>query len=174
MIVVAAVGIAVNGITALLFARGRSRDINIRGAFLHMAGDAAVSAAVVAAGFVILWTGQQWIDPAMSLAVAVVIFWTSFRLLKESVRMSLAGVPSAIEVDEVQAALAALDGVTDVHHVHIWALSTTETALTAHLVAPRAGADQLLARARRMLHDDFHIGHCTLQLEGRDAQARDC
>ena len=107
MMIVAAVGIAVNGVTALLFARGREHDINIRGAFLHMAADAAVSAAVVFAGFVILWTGQQWVDPVMSLAVAVVILWGSIGLLKELVGMSLMGVPSGIDVDQVEAALAA-------------------------------------------------------------------
>lgn len=174
VIIVAAVGIAVNGITAMLFARGSRGDINIRGAFLHMAADAAVSAAVVAAGFVILWTGQQWVDPAMSIAVAVIIFWSSLGLLKESVRMSLAGVPSTIDVDTVESALGSLDGVSGVHHVHVWALSTTETALTAHLVAAHGGIDELLHRARRMLHDQFNIGHCTLQLEGSDAHDGDC
>src|SRR3954454_11217343 len=106
VIVVAAIGIAINGATALLFARGREHDINIRGAYLHMASDAAVSAAVVFAGLVILWTGQRWVDPVMSLAVAVVILWSSVGLLKESVWMSLAGVPSSIDVDLVEAELA--------------------------------------------------------------------
>ncbi|MEO8176198.1 MAG: cation diffusion facilitator family transporter [Sphingomicrobium sp.] len=171
---VAAVGIVINGLTALMFARGGSRDINIRGAFLHMAADAGVSAAVVLAGFVILRTGQLWVDPVMSLAVAVVIFWSSIGLLKESVWMSLAGVPSGIEVDQVDAALGALDGVVGVHHLHVWALSTTETALTAHLVVPERSSDELLARARKMLHDRFHIQHCTLQLELSDARDSHC
>jgi len=105
---VAAAGIVVNGLTALLFARGRGRDINIRGAYLHMAADALVSMAVVVAGLVIMWTGQQWVDPAMSLAVAVVILWSSIGLLKESVWMSLAGVPSGIDVYEVEATLSEL------------------------------------------------------------------
>lgn len=174
VVLVAAVGIAVNGITAILFARGSRRDINVRGAFLHMAADAGVSAAVVAAGLFILWTGMQWIDPAMSLAVAVVILGTSLGLLKESVRMSLAGVPSAIDVEAVENALASLDGVAGVHHVHIWALSTTETALTAHLVAPVGHAGDLISRARHMLGDRFHIGHCTLQLERQDERDLFC
>jgi cobalt-zinc-cadmium efflux system protein len=163
---VALVGIVINGGTALLFARGRHHDINIRAAYLHMAADAGVSAAVVAAGAMIVWTGQQWVDPATSLAVAVVILWSSIGLLKESVWMSLAGVPSGIELDQVEFALSELDGVETVHDLHVWPLSTTETALTAHLVAPDVGStDELLARARTMLHHRFHIEHCTLQVE---------
>jgi len=166
IMIVAGVGIVVNALTALLFARGREHDINIRGAYLHMAADAAVSAAVVFAGLVILWTGQRWVDPIMSLAVAVVILWGSIGLLKESVWMSLAGVPSSIDVDLVEAELAELEGVETVHDLHVWPLSTTETALTAHLVAPDvASTDALLQEARRMLHDRFRIEHCTLQIE---------
>ena len=173
VMIVAGIGIAVNGATALMFARGRHHDINIRGAYLHMAADAAVSAAVVFAGFVILWTGQQWVDPVMSLAVAIVILWSSFGLLKESVWMSLAGVPSGISLDDVETELARLDGVEAVHDLHVWSLSTTETALTAHLIAPAvAEAGPLLQAARRMLHDRFHIEHCTLQIER--AAVADC
>ena len=134
--IVAAAGILINGATALLFARGRERDLNIQGAYLHMVADALVSLAVVIGGLVILSTGQQWVDPAMSLAVAVVILWSSIGLLKESVWMTLAGVPKGIDVDEVAVALSELDGVETVHDLHIWPLSTTETALTAHLVTP--------------------------------------
>jgi cobalt-zinc-cadmium efflux system protein len=162
---VAAAGIVINGATALLFARGASHDINIRGAFLHMSADAAVSAAVVVAGFLILATGQQWIDPVMSLAIAAVIFWSSTSLLKESVWMSLAGVPAGIELDEVEAELASLDGVVAVHDLHVWPLSTTETALTAHLVAPAAESDLLLGKARDLLRTRFHIAHSTIQVE---------
>ena len=162
---VAAAGIVVNGATALLFARGRAHDINIRGAFLHMSADAAVSAAVVVAGFLILSTGQPWIDPVMSLAIALVIVWSSVSLLKEAVWMTLAGVPAGIELDEVEAALGALDGVTAVHDLHVWPLSTTETALTAHLVAPAAESDRLLAAARDLLRRRFHIAHSTIQVE---------
>ena len=166
VIIVAAVGIAVNGITAFLFSRGHQHDINIRGAFLHMMADALVSVAVVAAGLVILWTDQRWVDPVMSLAVAVIILWGSIGLLKESVWMSLAGVPAGINVDQVELELAALDGVETVHDLHVWPLSTTETALTAHLVAPGVDeADELLLAARSMLHDRFGIEHCTLQIE---------
>ena len=169
---VAAVGIVINGATALLFAGGRAHDINIRGAFLHMSADAAVSAAVVVAGFLILSTGQQWIDPVMSLAIAAVIVWSSLSLLKESMWMSLAGVPAGIELDEVEAELGSLDGVVAVHDLHVWPLSTTETALTAHLVAPAAEPDRLLGSARDLLRARFGIAHSTIQIE-RQAPA-DC
>ena len=175
VMIVAGVGIAINAATAMLFARGRDDDINIRGAYLHMAADAAVSAAVVVAGFAIFWTGQQWVDAAMSLAVAGVILWSSIGLLKESVWMSLAGVPSGIDVDIVEAALARLDGVETVHDLHVWPLSTTETALTAHLVAPDvASTDALLQAARAMLHDRFRIEHCTLQIERTHLEDTSC
>ena len=165
VIVVAAIGILVNGATALLFSRGREHDINIRGAYLHMAADASVSAAVVAAGFVILWTGQRWVDPAMSLIVSVVILWGSIGLLKESVWMSLAGVPAGIDSDQVEGALREIEGVDAIHDLHIWPLSTTETALTAHVVTQLAGEpDALLDRARLVLHG-FRIEHCTIQVE---------
>jgi cobalt-zinc-cadmium efflux system protein len=175
VMIVAAVGIAVNGITALLFARGREHDLNIRGAYLHMASDAAVSLAVVFAGLVILWTGQRWVDPVMSLAVAVVILWGSIGLFKESVWMSLAGVPSGIDADLVEAALGEVEGVDAVHDLHIWPLSTTETALTAHIVTPHAGdPDELLARARTVLQG-FRIEHCTIQVERHHpADHKDC
>jgi len=176
VILVAAIGIAINGATAMLFSRGREHDINIRGAYLHMASDAAVSGAVVFAGFVILWTGQRWVDPVMSLAVAFVILWGSIGLLKESVWMSLAGVPAGIDVDQVEMALVELDGVEAVHDLHVWPLSTTETALTAHIVTPQAGEpDGLLESARRLLHDRFRIEHCTIQVERHHgAHHRDC
>jgi len=172
---VAAVGLVVNGATAWLFARGAQGDINVRGAFLHMAADAAVSLAVIFSGLVILWTGQKWVDPAMSLAVGVVILWSSFGLLKESVWMSLAGVPLGIDVDEVEAALAELDDVEAVHDLHVWPLSTTETALTAHIVTSVADyPDDLLARARAVLQR-FKIDHCTIQVERHHPpEHRDC
>ena len=175
MIWVAAAAIAVNLVTALLFARGRAHDLNIRAAFQHMAADAAVSAAVVLAGFVILWTGQRWVDPAMSLCVAAVILWSSVALMRESVGMSLMGVPSGIDLEEVQRTLAELPGVATVHDLHVWPLSTTETALTAHLVAPDVpSTDDLLQAARATLHDRFHIGHCTLQIEREHLEDTAC
>ena len=163
MIWVAAVAIFVNLVTALLFARGRAHDINVRAAFQHMAADAAVSAAVVVAGFVILWTGQDWVDPVMSLVVALIILW------------GVMGVPSGIDLDHVRSALGDLAGVETVHDLHVWPLSTTETALTAHLVAPEVpSTDELLQSARAMLHDLFHIEHCTLQIERAHLEDTHC
>jgi cobalt-zinc-cadmium efflux system protein len=175
VVAIAAIGILVNGGTALLFASGREHDINIRGAYLHMASDTLVSLAVVFSGFVILWTGQRWVDPVMSLAVAVVILWGTIGLLKESVWLSLAGVPSGIDVDQVEAALSRLEGVEAIHDLHIWPLSTTETALTAHIVTRQADyPDELLTRARAVLHS-FRIEHCTLQVEREHpADHKDC
>jgi cobalt-zinc-cadmium efflux system protein len=175
MIWVAAAAILVNLVTAMLFARGRRQDINARAAYLHMAADAAVSAAVVFAGLVILWTGEQWVDPAMSIVVAVVILWGSIGLLKEAVGMSLMGVPEGIELEQVEAELLRIDGIDTVHDLHIWPLSTTETALTAHLVAPAiSSTDALLKTVRHMLHDRFAIEHCTLQVERIHLEDTDC
>lgn len=175
VMIVAGIGILINGMTALLFARGRHHDINIRGAYLHMVADAAVSAAVVIAGLLILWTGRLWIDPVISLIVAAVILWGTFGLLRESVGMSLMGVPSGIALNEVETALAELPGVETVHDLHIWPLSTTETALTAHIVAPAVDStDSLLEGARRMLHDRFAIEHCTIQVERVHLEDTDC
>lgn len=175
MMWVGAIAIVMNGATALLFARGRASDINVRAAFQHMAADAAISAGVVVAGALILWTGKEWIDPAVSILVSLVILWGSTGLLKEALGMSLMGVPAGIELDEVLNALARLDGVETVHDLHIWPLSTTENALTAHLVAPDIGStDDLLTAARRMLHDRFEIEHCTLQVERIHLEDTDC
>jgi cobalt-zinc-cadmium efflux system protein len=163
---VAGVGIVVNGITAWLFARGRKGDINIRGAYLHMASDAVVSAGVVAAGLAILWTGAGWIDPAVSLVIAGIILWQTWGLLAESVEMSLAAVPRTVDYDDVAAALMAMDGVERIHDLHIWPMSTTETVLTVHLVVCGAHpGDRFLTETAKMLHDRFEIGHATVQVE---------
>ena len=164
--IVAGIGIAVNLATALLFARGRKGDINIRGAFLHMAADAAVSAGVVVAGLIIWQTGFAWIDPAVSIIIAVIVFWQTWGLLREAVEMSLAAVPRGVDYDAVGAALLALPGVSDAHDLHIWPMSTTETVLTAHLVIPAGHpGDAFLADAQTMLTKRFGIGHATLQIE---------
>jgi cobalt-zinc-cadmium efflux system protein len=127
-------------------------------------------------GLVILWTGQFWIDPVMSLVVAGLILWSCIGLLRQSLRMSLAGVPPGIREEEVQGALAALEGVDAVHDLHVWALSTTETALTAHIVTSRADyPDALIASAQAVLHARFNIGHCTIQVERHHADDhQDC
>lgn len=169
MMAVAGVGIVVNAATAMLFARGRRSDINVRGAFLHMAADAAISAGVVLAGLLILLTGAVWIDPTISLAIVVVIVMGTWGLLKDSIRMILDAVPATIDIGEVEAALAALPGVARVHDLHVWPLSTTEAALTAHLVMPEGhpGDGFLLRLQERMAHD-FGIQHCTIQIELAD------
>jgi cobalt-zinc-cadmium efflux system protein len=166
VMVVAAIGIAVNGGTALLFMRGGKSDINIRGAFLHMAADAAVSLGVVIAGLVILYTGWQWLDPVVSLAIAALIFWGTWGLLRDSVAMSLDAAPPNVPMPEVLAFLQACDGVADVHDLHVWPMSTTETALTAHLVMPQGHpGDAFLRETCEALRRKFGIGHSTLQVE---------
>ena len=167
---VAAVGIVVNGVTAWLFARGRKGDINIRGAYLHMAADAAVSVGVVVAGLLITLTGARWIDPVTSLAIVVVIFVGTWGLLKDSVAMSLDRVPQHIRPGEVEETLGRLDGVTKVHDLHIWSMSTTETALTAHLVMPAGSdGDHFLHDAADLLRKQFNICHATIQIERDEA-----
>lgn len=174
IIVVAAIGILINGATAMLFARGRKGDINIRGAYLHMAADAAVSAGVVIAGGVILWTGATWVDPVTSLVIGLVILLSTWSLLRDAVLMSLAAVPAHIDTDEVEAELQAMDGVAQVHHLHIWNMSTTETALTAHIVMPGGHpGDAFLAALQERLHARFHIGHSTIQIERGDGDCHD-
>ena len=166
VMIVAAIGIAVNGLTAWLFAKGRKGDINVRAAFAHMLGDAVVSAGVVVAGFVILQTGWTWLDPAVSLVIAAVIVAGTWGLLRDSLAMALQGVPPGVELDAVHARLAALPGVAEAHHVHIWPVSTTETALTAHLLCPAGHpGDTFLCDTAHMLEHDFGIGHATLQIE---------
>ncbi|PAX07103.1 cation diffusion facilitator family transporter [Sphingomonas lenta] len=163
---VAAVGIVINGLTAMLFARGRHGDVNIRGAFLHMAGDAAVSAGVVVAGLIVWRTGAAWIDPAVSLVIAGLIFWQTVGLLREAGEMALQAVPRDIDYDKVRMSLRTLPGVERVHDLHIWPMSTTEPVLTAHLVMPGGHpGDRFLGDAREMLHQRFGIGHATLQVE---------
>ena len=166
IIAVAAVGVVINLATALLFMSGRKSDLNIRGAYLHMAADAAVSLGVVIAGIGIYFTDWLWLDPAMSLTIAVVIVVSTWGLLGDSVRLALAGVPEEIEVERVRGFLAKLPGVSAVHDLHIWGMSTTETALTAHLVMPAGHpGDEFLSNAYSQLHGDFNIGHATLQIE---------
>ena len=165
MMAVAGVGILVNGFTAFLFMGGH-HDLNIRGAFLHMVADAAVSLGVVLGGFGILWTGANWIDPALSLVIAAVIIWGTWGLLRQSLALSLHGVPSGIALSEVRGVLERMPGVSGVHHLQVWAVSTTEAALTVHLVMPGGHpGDRFLAEAQHDLKERFGIGHSTLQVE---------
>jgi len=166
MMIVAGIGILINAGTAMLFARGRKHDINIRGAFLHMAADALVSLGVVVAGGVILLTGARWIDPLTSLAIVIVIAWGTWGLLKDSVKLGLNAVPGHIDETAVRRHLATLPGVTAVHDLHIWPMSTTEAALTAHLVIPGGHPGDVFLRT--MAHDleqHYGIGHATVQVE---------
>ena len=162
---VAALGIAINGATALLFMRGRDSDLNIRGAYLHMAADAAVSFGVVVAALVTIWTGWLWVDPAVSLVIAVVVLVGSWELARDSVNLALDAVPRDIQLPEVRDYLASLEGVSEVHDLHVWAMSTNETALTAHLVRPGATDDAFLHRVCAELSRRFNIQHPTLQIE---------
>lgn len=170
MILVAGVGIVINTATALMFMSGRKEDLNIRGAFLHMAADALVSVGVVVAGVLILFTGERWIDPVTSLVIVAVIAWGTWGLLKDSVRMGLHAVPEKIEEPAVRAYLGELPGVAAIHDLHIWPMSTTETALTAHLVMPDGHpGDAFLHDLAHELEHRFSIEHATVQVEtGRE------
>lgn len=166
VVIVALVGIAVNGVTTMLFAGGQKEDLNVRAAFLHMAADTAVSAGVVLGGLLILYTQWAWIDPALSLTIAVIIFWGTWGLLRESVDLSLDAVPTSIDPKKVKAFLESWAEVTEVHDLHIWPLSTTEPALTAHLVMPSHDCnDEEILRISQALTTEFGISHSTLQIE---------
>jgi cobalt-zinc-cadmium efflux system protein len=162
---VAGIGILINTGTALLFVKDQKDDLNIKGAFLHMAADAGVSAGVVLGGLGIKLTGAQWIDPALSFLIVIVIVYSTWGLLSNSVELALDKVPEGIDMKAVEAYLEKLPGVADVHHIHIWALSTTETALTAHLVVPDGHDDKFIHDTREVLSEKFNIGHATLQIE---------
>ena len=163
---VALTGVLINAATALLFMRDRKKDLNIRGAYLHMAADAAVSVGVVIAGIGIVYTGWLWLDPVVSLAIAVVILLGTWGLLRESVRLALHAVPEGVDAAAVEQYLAGLRNVREVHDLHIWGMSTTDTALTAHLVMPGGHpGDDFLAEAAHDLEHRFNIGHATLQVE---------
>jgi len=167
VMVVAAIGIAVNGFTAWLFMpRGERHDLNLRGAYLHMAADALVSLGVVIAAALFIWTGWTWLDPAISLVIAVVILLGTWDMLRHSLRLSLDGVPASIELDEVSDYLSGLPGVSAIHDLHVWAMSTSETALTVHLIMPDGQPDNdFLCRIANALHDKFDIDHTTIQVE---------
>ncbi len=166
VIAVAAAGVVVNAGTAMLFLRGHREDLNIRGAFLHMAADAGLSAGVVLAGVIIVFTGAAWVDPLTSLLIAAVILVSTWGLLRDSVNLAIDAVPEGVDAAAIEAYLQALPGVHTVHDLHVWGMSTTETALTAHLVRPGvADDDALLARVSRELRERFGIAHATLQVE---------
>lgn len=172
VIAVAAIGVAINTATALLFLRGRHDDLNIRGAFLHMAADALVSLGVVIAGFIILYTGWLWLDPVVSLTIALVIVFSTWGLLKDSVHLALHAVPEGLPAGDVKAFLENLPGVSEIHDLHIWGMSTTETALTVHLVIPAGHpGDRYVCDMSDVLQTKFRIGHATIQIETGDRAA---
>jgi cobalt-zinc-cadmium efflux system protein len=169
---VAAVGVLINGATALLFLSGRKHDVNARGAFLHMLGDAGVSAAVILAGAAIWLTGQNWIDPAISLAVVALILWGTWDLMRESLDLAMDAAPRGIDVPAVRDYLAGQPGVIAVHDLHVWAMGATSPALTAHLVRPEGGDDAFLETVTEGIAHRFGINHVTLQIER--TQRDDC
>jgi cobalt-zinc-cadmium efflux system protein len=173
IMVVAGIGIVVNTATALLFMRGGKGDLNIRGAFLHMAADALVSAGVVVAGGLALWFGWNWLDPVVSLIIAAVIVIGTWNLFRQSLHLLFDGVPEGVDLHAVQALLQGLPGVAQVHDLHVWAMGTSETALTAHLVMPAGGDDAFLKHATDELHEHFEIRHVTLQIV-REAFCEGC
>ncbi|KQY16595.1 cobalt transporter [Massilia sp. Root133] len=173
--IVAFVGVLINGFSAWLFVAGSKDDINVRGAYQHMAADALLSLGVVISGVVIIYTGWSWLDPVVSLVLVVVIVVGTWSLLRESIQMVLAGVPASVDATGVTAYLAAQPGVTEVHDVHIWAMSTTETALTAHLVMPDGyPGDTAIDSIVEHLREYFSIHHCTLQVEQGTTKHRTC
>jgi cobalt-zinc-cadmium efflux system protein len=169
MIWVATLGIVVNAATALMFVKGRNNDLNIRGAFLHMIADAVISAGVVLAGVMIWLTGIKLIDPMVGVIIAVAIFFSAWALLRESIRLTMDAVPENIDPKAVTDYFLGLPAVQDVHHLHVWGLSTTESALTAHLVLSKPSLDNgLLKRIQQELHDHYHIAHATIQFESHE------
>ena len=171
IVVVAGIGVLINGATMLLFLNGQKGDINIRGAFLHMAADTAVSVGVVISGTILMFTNLTWIDPAVSLVIAAVIFAGTWRLLKDSINLAVDAVPRGIDPQAVRERLEAFPGVHSTHHLHIWALSTTENALTVHLVKPDPeGDDQLINDLSEILAQEFNIQHTTIQWERSDSE----
>ncbi len=174
MIIVAGTGVIINSITAFLFMKGREKDLNIKSAFVHMAADAGISLGIVAAGFIINLTGYYLLDPVISLVIVIIITISTWSLLKDSFHLSMDAVPKDIDFEEVKTFLSNIAGVKEVHDLHIWAMSTTETALTAHLVIPEDKKDdKFLNKTCSLLHHKFGIEHSTIQIE-RSAQSSNC
>ncbi len=165
VMLVAGIGVVINTITALLFMKGQKDDLNIKGAFLHMAADAGVSLGVVVAGLLINLTGIQWIDPIMSFIIILVILWGTWRLFTDSIDLALDAVPKHIKLEKVRDFLSSQNGVEDIHDLHVWAMSTTQVALTAHLIMPKGFSDELISELQEALKNEFGIGHTTFQIE---------
>ena len=170
--IVAGIGIVINGLTALLFFRSKENDLNVRSAFLHLLSDAIVSAALVIGGFIIFYTNMFWIDAALSLLVALIILFSTWQLLRDSLRLSLDGVPAGIEISKVRDNIGKMKGVKDFHHIHIWAISTTENALTAHVVVdPKCTMEYVDQLKHNIKHQLLHLNiqHATIEVEMEDA-----
>ena len=175
--IVAAIGIVINAVTALLFMRDRENDLNVRGAFLHLLSDAVVSAALVIGGIIIAFTHLYWIDSVLSLLVAIVILFSTWQLLRDSLRLTLDGVPLGIEISKIRDTIARVPGVKDFHHIHVWAISTTENALTAHLCVDRDASMEFIEKLKHTIkHELLHqnIQHATLEIEMENSPCEDC
>ncbi len=173
IMIVAGIGIIINGLTALLFRRGQKNDLNVKGAYLHMLADALVSVSVVISGLIIMYTNAVWLDPVISFLIIVAIGFGTWNLFKESIDLALDAVPSGIHLEDVRRYLLSLNEVKEVHDLHIWALSTTQNALTTHLVIPVGNDDKLLEKIRHDLHEQFSIDHTTIQVE-KSIETADC
>ena len=165
VMIVAAIGVVINTLTALLFMKGQKEDLNIKGAFLHMAADAGVSLGVVVAGLLINITGLQWIDPITSFLIIAVILWGTWNLFTDSVDLALDAVPKQIDVDKVRDFLLSQNGVKNVHDLHIWAMSTTKVALSVHIITSVQTDSSFIKEIQQSLHEKFNIGHTTIQIE---------
>lgn len=171
IIVVAAIGVIINTVTALLFISGQKHDLNIKGAYLHMAADAGVSLGVVVAGIAIMITGWLWLDPVISLVIVIVILVGTWNLLRDSINLSVDAVPQGIDIYDIKSYLLSIKNVSKIHDLHVWALSTTETALTVHLVTTNDLIDNdFLQKVQQYLYDNFGIEHATIQVEKEDAE----
>jgi len=174
---VAGLGILINGFTAWLFMKDKDKELNMRGAYLHMASDAVVSLGVVIAGICIAYTGWNWLDPMISLAIMFIIVWGTWNLLKDSLRLSMDGVPVGIDLEKIKAMALRIPGIKDIHHIHVWAMSTTTNALTAHLVTDSNLTDARLTHLKDSLRHDLehlNIQHVTLETETKNCETEDC
>ncbi len=173
VMIVAATGVVINTFTAMLFVKGQKHDLNIRGAYLHMIADAAVSLGVLVSGLFIMLTGKNWIDPAMSFIIIAIILWGTWNLFSDSVNLALDAVPKNVSLEKVRTFLESKNGVESIHDLHIWAISTSQTALTTHLVMPNGGSDEFISTLQKELKEKFNIEHTTFQIEKRNLQ-QDC
>lgn len=175
--IVAFIGIFINSITAFLFFRDREKDLNVKGAYLHLAADAAVSLAVVIGGIIMFYTNLFWIDSVLSFVIAIVIFISTWKLLKETIRLSLDGVPHNIDMEKIKATVEKMNGVKSIHHIHVWAMSTTKNAMTAHLIVENDLPEKQIAEIKHKLKHELehhNIQHATLETESQNCHDENC